>query len=123
MVESLEKLGDFARVAANADPNSIVTCEDVIKNFFASRQLVFARLTLLSSPKLILIRETLLKLDLLGEGLDEALAATVVACSDTNTLTEKFLDHRDERLILGELEALESLHGGLDAASERGGVV
>lgn len=123
MVESLEKLGDFARVAANADPNSIITCEDIIKNFFASRQLVFARLTLLSSPKLILIRETLLKLDLLGEGLDEALAATVIACADTDALAEEFLHHRDERLILGEFEALESLHGGLDTAGKRRGVV
>lgn len=123
MVESLEKLGDLTRVAANADPNSIVTCEDIIENFLASRQLVFASLTLLSSPKLILIREPLLELDLLSESLDEALAATVIACSDTNTLTEKFLHHWDERLVLGELEALESLHGGLDTAGERGGVV
>lgn len=123
MVESLEKFGDLTRVTANTDPNSIVTCEDIIENFLASRQLVFTRLTLLSSPELILVGETLLELDLLGKSFDEALAATVVACSDADALAEKFLHHWDERLILGELEALESLHGGLDAAGERGGVV
>lgn len=123
MVESLKKLGDLTRVAANADPDGIVTCEDIIENFLASRQLVFICLTLLPSPKLILVRETLLELDLLSESLDEALASTVIACSDADALAEKLLHHRDERLILGEFEALESLHGGLDAAGQRRRVV
>jgi hypothetical protein len=123
MVESLKKLGDLTRVTANADPNSIVTCEDIIENFLASRQLVFICLTLLPSPKLILVRETLLELDLLSESLDKALAAAMIACSDADALAEKLLHHWDERLILGELETLESLHGGFDAASQRGSVV
>jgi hypothetical protein len=123
MVESLEKLGDFTRVTANADPNSIITCEDIIENFLASRQLVFTSLTLLSSPELILVGETLLERDLFGEGLDEALAATVIACSDADALAEKLLNHWDEGFVLGEFQALEGFHGGLDAAGERGGVV
>jgi hypothetical protein len=123
VVKSLEKLGNLARVAGNADPNGIVAGENIIENLLTASQLMLTSLTLLASPKLVLLRKALLELDLGGQGLDVGLAGAVIAGADANTLTKPLLDDGLKAVGLGKLQALEGLVGSNDAAGQRRGVV
>lgn len=123
MVEGLKKLGDLTRVAGDANPNSIVAGKDIVEDLLAASQLMLTSLALLASPKLVLLREALLKLDLGGQGLDVTLAGTVVAGANANTLAKPLLDDGLKAVGLGELQALEGLVGSNDAAGQRRGVV
>lgn len=123
MVEGLKKLGNLTRVAGNANPNGVVAGKYIVEDLLATGQLMLTSLTLLSSPKLVLVREALLELDLGGQGLDITLARAVVTGADANTLTKPLLDDGLKTVGLGELQALEGLVGSDNTAGQRRGVV
>ena len=123
MVQRREQLCDFSRVTADAQPDVIIAGEDVVENFFAALKLMFIRLALDTRPKRILERKALLEFDLGCETLDVGLVSSVIASSDGDSFAEKFLDDRDEGLVLGELDAIEGVVGCLHAACEGRSVV
>jgi hypothetical protein len=123
MVQCLKQLGDFSRVTADTQPNIIIAGEDIIQDFLAALKLMFARLTLHTRPKRILKRKSLLEFDLGCEAFDISLVTSVITSSNGDSLAEKFLDNRDEGLVLGELDTIEGVVRCLHTAGERGGVV
>jgi hypothetical protein len=117
VVKGLEKLGDLARVATDADPHRVIDGENVIEDVLGTLQLVLTRLALLASPVRVLLGKSLLELNLGCKSADVGLVAAVVTCTYADTLAKKLLDDRHKRLALGEVQALECLVGGLDAAA------
>ena len=123
MVQRRKQLCDFARVTADTQPNIVVAGEDVVENFFAALKLMLIRLTLNTRPKRILKRKSLLEFDLWCETFDISLVSSVIAGSDGDSFAEKFLDDRDEGLVLGELDTVEGVVCCLHTACEGGGIV
>jgi hypothetical protein len=84
---------------------------------------MFTRLTLHARPKRIFKSESLFELDLGCEAFDISLVTSVITSSNRDALAEKFLNNRNERLVLGELDTIEGVMRCLHAAGERGGVI
>jgi len=123
VVQRLKQLGDLSRVTADTQPNIVVAGEDIIQDFLAALKLMFTSLTLHTRPKWILKGESLLEFDLGCKAFDIGLVTSVVTSSNRDSLAEKFLDDRDEGLVLGELDTIEGVVRCLHTACERGGVV
>jgi hypothetical protein len=75
-------------------------------------------------PQLVVLGETLLDGPAGEQVLDVALAAAVVAGVDADALAEELLDQGSElRGIVGQVQAVEGVVGGLEGAGQRGGEV
>lgn len=125
VVQHGEDGANLARVAGDTEPGVVVVGEDVVNDNLAAGDLVSRGLALVlgALPKLVLLGEARLELEVGSKSVDLSLGGAAVAGVDADALTEKLLDGGLEGVGVRKLLVGKGELGRLDASSERRAVV
>lgn len=97
----------------------MVVCEDVIKHSLGAGVLAGLRLRLQRGPIRVFFGKALFKLKCREVLVDIGLVVATVASVRTDAFTKQLLNHRDNRLLVGEVDALKSQPCSIEAAVQR----